>query len=85
MNRSREYVRFQRYTHIQRKKKIIKEQNNYWGYKYDGVLSKGKIHCSCPLCAAKTNVNGHKISEVRKIESMNYQVGEYNFGEGSSE
>lgn len=85
MNRSKEYVRFQRYTHIERKKKIIKEQHNYWNYKFDGVLSKGKIHCSCWMCSAKTNVHGPKMSDLRKIEDMNYQVGEYYIGEGSAE
>lgn len=85
MNRPKEYVRFQRYTHIQRKKRIIKEQDGYWHYKHDGVLSKGKIHCSCYMCAAKTSLHGPKISELRKIEAMDYQVGEFYSGKGSAE
>ena len=38
-----------------RKAKIIKNLNNYWNYKSLHELSKGKIHCSCPFCAIKTN------------------------------
>lgn len=77
MNRSTEFNRFQRYVHIARKKRIIKEQNNYWYYKHEGELDKGKIHCSCWMCSAKTRVHGPKISEIRKIENMNSQEGEY--------
>ena len=44
----------------ERKARIIHEQNDYWGYKYIGELRKGKIHCSCPLCSAKTNAGINK-------------------------
>lgn len=33
-----------------------------------GKLRKGKVHCSCPMCATKTNVHGHKVSEVKKMK-----------------
>lgn len=45
---------------VERKKRIIRELNNYWFYKHDGQLRKGKIHCSCPLCSAKTNTKINK-------------------------
>ena len=52
MNRRRAYYREMREKHILRKKRL---SARYWFYKHDGQYSKGKIHCSCPICAAKTN------------------------------
>ncbi len=49
-SRGRAYTRYQRNSHINRKKRIIHDMNDYWYYRYDGILSKGKIHCSCPMC-----------------------------------
>lgn len=69
VNRSRAYNRYQRYTHIERKKKIIKEQGGYWHFLHDGELSKGKIHCSCPYCRRKSQ-DSLKISDRRRIESL---------------
>ena len=48
---------------------------------YDNVhqYSKNKIHCSCPLCAAKTDTNsknGLKVSDKKKIDSMNDKLSE---------
>ena len=68
-----------------RKKKII---NAYgWDY-YDNLhqYSKNKIHCSCPMCSAKTNnKNRHgargwepsenwSASDRRRIEEMEDQI-----------
>lgn len=45
--------------------------------------SKGKIHCSCPLCAAKTNPKRKRISsgytgrDYRRIEEMKDEEKEY--------
>lgn len=53
--RNRNYVRRMRAKHIKRKKNIVK--NIYrWDhyYPHDGQYSKGKIHCSCPMCNQKT-------------------------------
>ena len=46
---------------------------------YDNLhqYSKNKIHCSCPLCSAKTRNNGHTISDLKKVQSMNYQEEDY--------
>ena len=45
---------------------------------YDNLhqYSKNKIHCSCPLCCAKTDRNakeGNPIPDRRKIEAMDDQ------------
>ena len=47
--------------------------DGYW-YWYNNLhqYSKNKVHCSCPLCAAKTGVNGYKISDQRKIDRLEY-------------
>ena len=66
-----------------RKKKII----NAYGYElYDNLheYSKNKIHCSCPMCSAKTkNKNRYAVycpahnwspSDQRKIDEMEDQI-----------
>lgn len=83
---NRGYYRDMRDKHIRRKKRIVHELNDYWVYKYDGQYSKGKIHCSCPLCCAKTrnkkykrrlnlapSIN-YKPSDLKKIEAMEEQA-----------
>lgn len=67
MSRSRRYLRSVRRRAIQRKQRIIKEQDNYWHYKYAGELSKGKIHCSCPMCRRKS-YDEAKIGDIRKAQ-----------------
>jgi hypothetical protein len=42
-------------------------------YKNLHQYSKNKIHCSCPICSAKTRNKGHKISDVRKIQKLEYK------------
>jgi len=84
---NRGYYREQRQKHINRKKRIIKEHNDYWSYKYDGILSKGKINCGCSLCRKKVNNKGKhrnyypskywKHSDLLKIESMNAAIADY--------
>ena len=39
-------------------------------------LSKNKVHCSCPLCSAKSKRNGYKISDLKKFEALQYSVEE---------
>lgn len=87
-----------------RKARIIHNLHDYWNYPSLHALSKSKIHCSCPMCAAKTNtkmtkskgpVDGGrsfcrlactnyrygrkywKLNDRRKVDSMNYQLYEY--------
>lgn len=89
MERGSMYHRKMRAKHIRRKKRIA---SRYWRadeypyYKYDGMYSKGKIHCSCPLCASKTNhkdskwksssgeVKNWKHSDVQKLQLLHDQI-----------
>lgn len=67
----------------------LKEGNctPYWYVKHRGELNKGKIHCSCGMCSAKTRNKGkrryihggnyspainYKISDLRKIQQMSW-------------
>lgn len=71
--RSNAYYRYQRARHILKKKNIIKKRCNYWHIKFDGMLSKGEIHCSCMLCT----FTGKTASDLRKEGSMQYKEKEY--------
>lgn len=67
--RSRDIIRHNKYKTIARKKRIIHSQNDYWHFKYENELSKGKIHCSCPLCRHKS-YDRAKIQDVRLGRTM---------------
>ncbi len=59
MNRNRGYYRRQRKRTIQRKERILgfwgsPEEVESWERGAKGRLSKGKIHCSCPICRRKS-------------------------------
>ena len=74
-NRSRDYYRKMRAKHIRRKKNIVRHwkwwsDNNYNYYPHDGMYSKNKIHCSCPLCKEKARHNGKHILTEREIISI---------------
>ena len=70
-NRSRAYIRYQRRNHINRKKRIIKNQCDYWYYEFEGVLSKGKIHCSCPICRRKSYDKASRADIRKAIRAVN--------------
>ena len=78
-----------RAKHIKRKKRL---SSYYWHVEHDGMLSKGKIHCSCPCCSQKTRNKGHrrynhngnynpsynwKHSDLIKIQSMEDELKDY--------
>ena len=83
MKRDRGYLRRERAKHIKRRKRISK---HYWYVEHDGYLDKGKIHCSCPFCSAKTRNKGkrrqnahgfspainYKISDLKKIQRLEF-------------
>ena len=58
-------------------KKAIRKRDiaeKHYGFSYYDNLhqySKNKIHCSCPMCTAKTKTDGRKHSEEARIVSMN--------------
>lgn len=62
-----------------RKASIIHALNNYFPFKSIHALSKAKVHCSCPLCAAKTSKNGWKPSDTRKLIDLSQQEKEVNY------
>lgn len=77
------------YTKAIRKRRIDHEINPDFPDWYNNLhqYSKNKIHCSCPLCAAKTNNRGKrgafwapsenwKISDRRKLDELKYQEDE---------
>ena len=98
MTRSRPWRRWKDYTKARRKYELDKElsymgydpktgeQRQYLYYKNLHEYSKGKIHCSCPLCSAKTRNKGnckrwapalnYKPSDRRKVDSWNNQMEE---------
>ena len=69
----------------------------YWmpfcAVKHRGMLSKGKIHCSCPMCRAKTRNKGSRrkgslspahnytIADQRKLDAMAADIRDYFIGE----
>lgn len=60
------------YRHIARKRKILKDvyHDDDLVFSLDKEkhrLSKGKVHCSCPLCATKTKKDGYSHSDLKKI------------------
>ena len=68
--RSRAYVREMRQKHIRRKKRITAHYPSGTSYyRFDGMYSKGKIHCSCPLCSEKALTRGHNptVQEKRRM------------------
>lgn len=70
---------------IERKSHILKYEGWYDAFAdwtHGGQrnrLSKGKIHCSCPLCAAKTKLLGPKISEYKQYEKLQSSLDEAGF------
>lgn len=70
------------YSKAIRKKSISKYYFGDESDRYNNLhqYSKNKIHCSCPLCSAKTskygNTPNYKHSDKLKIESMNSKLAE---------
>lgn len=70
-NRSRGYYRKVRANAIRRKQRISK---SYWHVKAPGVLSKGKIHCSCWMCTGKSKYLGRPVSEQRRCLQIDEDI-----------
>ncbi|MEW4285278.1 hypothetical protein [Priestia koreensis] len=74
-NRTRSYYRYHRRRVIQRKTRLA--EHTGWHVPSVGYFAKGKVHCSCCLCAVKTNVDGYPHSEVKRLESCDDQMRTY--------
>lgn len=88
MERNRGERRKRNYAVVARRKKIAKRLYGCDRYDHDGQYIKGKVHCSCGLCCAKTNnrKGGYmnwKHSDLQKIDSMGEQIKEYLYGKAS--
>ena len=82
MARNRAYTRRMRAKQIRRKKRIVSHwswfENGY--YPHDGMYSKGKIHCSCPLCKDKAYYGKHVLTEqeLTSILKLKEELDTYN-------
>ena len=82
MKRSKAERRHNDWVKIHKKENIIKNvwKDDFWfEHTFKGkehMLSKAKIHCSCPMCSAKSGRNGYKISDLKKLEALQYSIEE---------
>lgn len=85
-DKTREWRRNKNVSKARRKQKICQK---HYGFEYYDNLheySKNKIHCSCPLCSAKTNTKINKsrgpVSSVRglcRLAVTNGRFGKKNY------
>ena len=78
MSKNRAYTRKVRAKHIKRKKRITSHYHGadtYPYYPHDGMYSKNKIHCSCPLCKDKAFYGKHLFTrqEVHALLKLQEQ------------
>ena len=81
MNRDRSYYRKQRMRAIHRKETILRQLGGEeyvlaWEHGAAGRLSKGKIHCSCPMCRHKS-YDEKSMSDKRKDEFARQQLDDF--------
>jgi hypothetical protein len=86
LNRDRSYYRRQRKRVIRRKEKLLlglggKELLDGWARGASGRFSKGKIHCSCPLCRRKT-FEGPPIRDKRMAAGQKARLLEWESEKG---
>ena len=85
MTRTRNYHRKMRAKHIRRKKRITSHYSAFrindgmTYYKHDGMYSKGKIHCSCPLCKSKAYYGKHvpTMQEQKQMLAQKDKITDY--------
>ena len=91
IHRDIRYRRFQRRNAIQHKVKIAASSFSFSpeylaNPRHVGQWAKGKVHCSCPLCACKSteyfgvhdkSMHNYSASDRRKFMSMQEQITEY--------
>ena len=57
-----------------RKQKICQEIYGFEWYKYLHMYSKNKIHCSCPICSAKTKTRNLRLRDRRELDRLEYSL-----------
>lgn len=80
--RGRSYSRRERARNIRRKSKILRNTTGDVSVKHKGMLSKGKVHCSCALCRTKSSDSPH-ISRLREDARMKAMLEEYTDAESN--
>lgn len=101
--RDRGWRRHKDFSKAKRKQAKARQYHNYKGYQevfdwYDNLhqFSKNKIHCSCSLCACKTNNNkilhplcgpamNWSMMDQRRLDAMKFQIIEREIGEQDDE
>ena len=79
MSRTRSWRRFQRNRVIHHKSMILRDywklnDADYWTPERYGVLSKGKVHCSCWMCRHKSYDDPRIMDKRRTISQNQSQV-----------
>ena len=80
MNITRDYYRKMRAKHIKRKKRIASHypgSDIYPYYQEDGMYSKNKIHCSCPLCKEKAWYGKHMLTKQEQKAQLKQKEESY--------
>lgn len=75
-NRTRDYTRKMMFKKAIRKKKLSETHSWNIDFPYYNNLheySKNKIHCSCPMCSAKTRNKGRRTKGPIWEKSINYK------------
>ena len=76
MQRSRDFIRKMRAKHIKRKKRITSHYHagdDYPYYRFDGMYSKNKIHCSCLLCKSKAWYGKYMLTKQEQKAKLKQQ------------
>lgn len=89
-HKNRLYRRQQRKLAILRKSNIARfahlESSSLADPRHRGALSKGKIHCSCPLCSCKStrrfghtcnSLYAYKHTEYTRITNMHKEIQDF--------
>ena len=81
MSRTRSWRRFQRNRAIHHKSMILRDYwklnyPDYWTPERYGVLSKGKVHCSCWMCRTKS-YDDPRIMDKRRTISQRQDWEDY--------
>ncbi|MBM0065469.1 hypothetical protein [Alkalicoccobacillus gibsonii] len=80
-NRNKNYYRHHRSRIIKKKldflKNVRKSDNDDPLIKTPGLLSKGKVHCSCKMCKYDKHFDVPKRQDQSKYECMNNELDEY--------